>query len=64
MTKKEFKEFLKSDEFKKLVKKEILDGLKNDNRVRQEVYEISKDVLIKLYKAFWVKRNFWTNYIK
>lgn len=51
----------------KELEKMVLDLLKKELKGRDmedRMTEISKEVLVSLYKTLWVKRNFWVNNIK
>jgi transcriptional regulator NrdR family protein len=50
---------LTSKELEDKINKIVKDKLKNNKELEGEVIEISKNVLTQLFKAFWVKRNFW-----
>jgi hypothetical protein len=65
---------LARDEFDKMIKKHlsgtplenkvkeiVLQNLKKDNPTQKEVASITKEVLVKLYKTLWTKKNFWSN---
>jgi hypothetical protein len=53
------KYILTSKELEEKVNKIVRDKLKNNKDLEGEIIEISKNVLTQLFKAFWVKRNFW-----
>jgi hypothetical protein len=48
---------LKSSEFKNAVESVVLKQIGSDKKTKKEIAEITKKVLIKLYKTFWVRRN-------
>ena len=48
---------LLKDKISDLIKKE----LKSNPELQNQVVDITKNVLIQLYKTLWVKRSFWTS---
>lgn len=67
IAKKEIKNFFDSSrntELENKVKLIIRDFVKNDKDFEKSVLEISRNVLVQLYKALWSKRSFWTSDLK
>ena len=62
MIRKEIKDTF-GDDFEKKVLKIIEKELKGD-KFKKEVVEINKDVLVKLYRELWMRRQFWVSAIK
>jgi len=58
---KEVKVYMDSNTFKEKIEKIVKDRLKNDKELEDKVVEITKNVLIQLYKTLWVKRGMWRN---
>jgi len=62
MIRKEIKKSFGDD-----LEKKVLDIIKKElkgKKLRKEIMDINKDVLVQLYKELWVKRQFWLNSIK
>ena len=55
------KRHLNSDALEKAVKELVIKNLKKDKPTQKEVAIITKEVLTKLYKVLWTKKNFWSN---
>lgn len=55
---------LSSKELDKKIEKIIKQNLKNNKELEDKVVDITKNVLTQLYKALWVKRNFWKSGLK
>ena len=55
------KKHLNSDALEKVVKELVIKNLKKDKPTQKEVAIITKEVLTKLYKVLWTKKNFWSN---
>lgn len=71
MVKKEIKDFLeinRSSQFetrvKNIVKDTFKDVVKKDKDLEDKVLEISRNVLVQLYKQLWTRRAFWANDLK
>jgi len=71
MVKKEIKDFLeinRSSQFetrvKNIVKDTFKDTVKSDKDLENKVVEISRNVLVQLYKQLWTRRAFWANDLK
>lgn len=67
IVKKEIKDFLdlnRSGDLEKKVNDIIKSKFKNDKDVEKYIVDITKNVLIQLYKSLWTKRNFWSNDLK
>jgi hypothetical protein len=43
----------------KIIEKEL-----KSNKFKKDIVEINKDVLVKLYRELWMRRNFWLTAIK
>lgn len=54
----------RSPELENKVRSVMKDIVKSDKDFEKAVVEISKNVLVQLYKALWTKRNFWTSDLK
>ena len=48
-------------EFENKVKSVVHQMVKSDKAIETAVVEITKNVLIQLYKALWTKKTFWTS---
>jgi len=49
------------------LEKKVLDIIKKElkgKKLRNDIVDINKDVLIQVYKDLWIKRQFWLNSIK
>lgn len=67
IVKKEIKDFLNitnSGDLDKKIEKMVLDTIKNDKNLDKHFVEISRNVLIQLYKTLWTRRSFWSNDLK
>ena len=67
IVKKEIKDFLNltnANDLEKKVEKMVLDTIKNDKNLDKHFVDISKNVLIQLYKNLWTRRSFWSNDLK
>lgn len=67
IAKEEIRKFLRNNrdpEFDEKIQKIVKNTLKTDSELSRYIVEITKNVLVELYKSFWVKRNFWTNDLK
>lgn len=53
-----------SKELKAKVAEIIGNHLKNNKELEDQVVDITKNVLIQLYKTLWTKRNFWSTSLK
>jgi|TARA_R110000787_G_scaffold65545_4_gene147438 hypothetical protein len=65
----EIKEYLKKAPFKKTVMDMVEQELNGRNTKlgksnRKNIVNISSDVLMELYKTFWLRRSFWNSQIK
>lgn len=58
---KEIKKHLSSSQLEKKVKEIVIANLKGHKPTQKEVASITRDVLIKLYKTLWMRKNFWSN---
>lgn len=64
LVKKELKEFLNasnSQELEKKIGKMVTDSIKSNKEMENHIVEITRNVLVQLYKNLWTKRNFWAN---
>ncbi len=67
MIKKEIKDFLdlnKSNDFEKKVTDIIKRKFKGDKDIEKHIVDITRNVLIQLYKNLWTRRNFWSSDLK
>jgi hypothetical protein len=67
IVKKEIKDFLdlnRSGDLEKKVEDIIKKRFKNDKDIEKHIVEITKNVLVQLYKSLWTKRNFWSGDLK
>jgi len=62
MIRKEIKDAF-GDDFEKKVLKIIEKELKS-SKFKKDIVEINKDVLVKLYRELWMRRQFWVSAIK
>ena len=58
---KELKVYMDTNEFKAKVEKIVKDKIKDDKALEDKVVEITKNVLVQLYKTLWTKRGVWVN---
>lgn len=58
---KEIKKHLSSSQLEKKVKELVMANLKNHKPTQKEVASIAKEVILKLYKTLWTRKNFWSN---
>lgn len=58
---KEIKKHLSSSQLEKKVKELVMANLKNHKPTQKEVASITKEVILKLYKTLWTRKNFWSN---
>jgi hypothetical protein len=64
MIKKEIKDFLditRGSQFETKVKDIVKDSLKTNKDFENKVVEITRNVLVQLYKQLWTRRSFWVN---
>lgn len=61
---KQINTFIDSKEFEKKIEKIVLNRLKDNKELEDKVVDITKEVLINMYKALWVKRSTWMSAIK
>lgn len=67
MVKKEIKDFLnltRSSDLDKRVEDIIRKRFKNDKDIEKYIVEITKNVLVQMYKNLWTKRSFWSQDLK
>ena len=67
MIKKEIKDFLeitRGSQFENKVKDIVKDMLKGNKDFDNKVVEITRNVLVQLYKQLWTRRGFWVNDLK
>jgi uncharacterized hydantoinase/oxoprolinase family protein len=62
MIRKEIKDAFGNDFEKKVLK--IIEKELKSSKFKKEIIEINKDVLVKLYRELWMRRNFWLTAIK
>jgi hypothetical protein len=55
------KKHLNSSALENSVKELVIKNLKKDKPTQKEVAIITKEVITKLYKVLWTKKNFWSN---
>lgn len=61
---KKLRDFLNSDKLNKKIKDSVASNTKNDREMEKFVVEITKNVLIQLYKTMWTRKGFWTSSLK
>jgi|GEM_PF-1095536 hypothetical protein len=64
MIKKEIKDFLditRGSQFETKVKDIVKDSIKGNKDFENKVVEITRNVLVQLYKQLWTRRSFWAN---
>lgn len=61
LAKDEFEKLFKTKEVKEKVEDIVRKQVKNDKPTEKEIAKITQKVLVKLFKTFWVRRNFWSN---
>lgn len=61
---KEVTKQLGGKELKLAIEKIVKERIKTDPDLESKVVEISRNVLIQLFKTLWVKRGVWTNSLK
>jgi len=62
MIRKEIKDAFGNDFEKKVLK--IIEKELKGSKFKKEIIEINKDVLVKLYRELWMRRQFWVSAIK
>lgn len=62
MIRKEIKDAFGNDLEKKVLK--IIEKELKGSKFKKEIVEINKDVLVKLYRELWMRRQFWVSAIK
>lgn len=62
--KDQIKKYVDSSEFNAKIEKIVRDRIKNEKELENKVVEITKNVMIQLYKTLWVKRSMWVNQLK
>lgn len=58
---KAIKKHLSSSQLESKIKELVVKNLKKDKPTQKEVASITKEVIIKLYKILWMRKNFWSN---
>jgi endonuclease III len=58
---KMIKKHLSGSQLEDKVKEIVLQNLKKHKPTQKEVASITKEVLVKLYKTLWTRKNFWSN---
>jgi hypothetical protein len=58
---KAIKKHLSSSQLEAKVKELVLKSIKKDKPTQKEVAAITKEVILKLYKILWMRKNFWSN---
>lgn len=58
---KMIKKHLSGSQLENKVKEIVLQNLKKHKPTQKEVASITKEVLVKLYKTLWTRKNFWSN---
>jgi hypothetical protein len=61
---KHLKKFLNSRELEKKIKDSVDKQTKDDKEMEKFVVEITKNVLVQLYKTMWTRKSFWVSSIK
>jgi hypothetical protein len=56
---KEIKNYIDTAEFKTKIEKIIKDRIKNEKGLEDKIVDITKNVLVQLYKTLWTKRSTW-----
>ena len=67
MVKKEIKDFLdinRSSDLEKKVTDIIKKKFKTDKDIEKYIVDITRNVLVQLYKNLWTRRSFWSNDLK
>jgi hypothetical protein len=67
LVKKEIKDFLdlnRSSDLEKKVEDIVKKKFKNDKDIEKYIVEITRNVLVQLYKSLWTKRSFWSGDLK
>lgn len=67
IVKKEIKDFLdlnRSTDLEKKIQTIVTKTIKNDKGLEKHFVDITRNVLVQLYKNLWTKRNFWSNDLK
>ena len=62
MIRKEIKDAFGNDFEKKVFK--IIEKELKSSKFKKDIVEINKDVLVKLYRELWMRRQFWVSAIK
>jgi len=62
MIRKEIKDAFGKDLEKKVLK--LIEKELKSSKFKKDIVEINKDVLVKLYRELWMRRNFWLTAIK
>jgi hypothetical protein len=67
LIKNEIKDFLsitRGSQFETKVKDIVKDTVKSNKDFENKVVEITRNVLVQLYKQLWTRRSFWVNDLK
>lgn len=67
LVKKEIKEFLansNSSDLEKKVEKMVAEAVKNNKEVEKHIVEITRNVMVQVYKNLWTRRSFWASDLK
>jgi uncharacterized protein (DUF608 family) len=57
--KKEIKAYIDTNDFEKKIEKIVKDRIKNEKDLEDKVVDITKNVLVQLYKTLWIKKAVW-----
>lgn len=54
----------RSAELENRIKSVVTQMVKSDKNIQDSIVEITRNVLVQLYKALWTKKSFWTSDLK
>lgn len=60
----EFEDMLKKNDIINKIENIVKKQLKDDKPTKKEIAKITSEVVVKLYKTFWMRRSFWTGQIE
>jgi hypothetical protein len=64
ITRRELKDFMEKPAFVKEISTIIEKELKSNNKNRQEIVDLTSQVILELYKTFWFRKSLWYNELK
>jgi hypothetical protein len=64
ITRRELKDFMEKPAFVKEISTIIEKELKSNKKNRQEIVDLTSQVILELYKTFWIRKSLWYDELK